>query len=139
MVNKYPILGILLLLPVTIKPSFGSSGSLGDSFSFGYTNPPYRVYSSPAGSTMRCGRKLVSIGDYKNDVYAVCGDPESIDTRTVLVGSTFHFPRRTIDIHQYEEVQVEEWVYNFGTKRFRKYLRFENGRLVEIRNLGRSP
>lgn len=88
---------------------------------------------------MRCGRKLVSIGDYKNDVYAVCGDPESIDTRTVLVGSTFHFPRRTIDIHQYEEVQVEEWVYNFGTKRFRKYLRFENGRLVEIRNLGRSP
>ncbi|WP_020561511.1 DUF2845 domain-containing protein [Methylosarcina fibrata] len=139
MVNKYPMLGILLIFLACSGISFGSSGSLGNSYSFGYTNPPYGVTSSPSGSTMRCGRKLVSIGDYKNDVYAVCGEPESIDTRTKLVGSTFHFPRRTIDIHDYEEVQVEEWVYNFGTKRFRKYLRFENGRLVEIRNLERSP
>jgi hypothetical protein len=139
MANKYSILRILLILLGYSGISLSNAGSLGDSLSFGYTNPPYGVTSSPAGSTMRCGRKLVAIGDYKNDVYAICGNPESIDTRTKLVGSTFHFPHRTIDIHEYEEVQVEEWVYNFGTKRFRKYLRFENGRLVEIRNLGRSP
>lgn len=139
MVNKYPIRGILLIFLGYGAVSFGSSGSLGDSLSFGNTNPPYGITSTPAGSTMRCGRKLVAIGDYKNDVYAVCGNPESIDTRTKLVGSTLHYPHRTLDIHEYEEVQVEEWVYNFGYKRFRKYLRFENGRLVEIRNLGRSP
>ena len=87
---------------------------------------------------LRCGNSLVDIGDYKNDVYAKCGAPESIDTRTKVLGNTFHFPHRTLDIQQYEEVQVETWIYNFGPIRFQQYLRFENGVLVEIKTLHRG-
>ncbi|MEQ1528847.1 MAG: DUF2845 domain-containing protein, partial [Methylococcales bacterium] len=32
----------------------------------------------------------------------------------------------------------EEWVYNFGRSRLKQHLRFENGVLKEIRNLGRG-
>lgn len=91
-----------------------------------------------AASTMRCGRHLVELGDHKNHVYDLCGEPESIDERTKIVGSTLRHPRRTLDIQEFEEVQVEEWVYNFGSKRFRQYLRFENGRLVEIKDLNKG-
>lgn len=93
---------------------------------------------SIAGSSMRCGHKLVELGDHKNDVYALCGNPESIDTRTKIIGSTFHFPERTIDLQRYDEIQVEEWIYNFGSRRFRQYLRFENGLLVEIKDLSKG-
>jgi len=87
---------------------------------------------------LRCGNSLVDIGDYKHDVYEKCGAPESIDTHTEVIGNTFHFPRRTIDLERYEEVQVETWIYNFGSMRFKQYLRFENGVLVKIKTLGRG-
>ena len=93
---------------------------------------------SNAVFALRCGNSLVDIGDYKNDVYAKCGAPESIDTRTKVIGNTLHFPFRTLDIQQYEEVQVETWIYNFGSIRLQQYLRFENGVLVEIKSLGRG-
>jgi hypothetical protein len=87
---------------------------------------------------LRCGTSLVDIGDYKDDVYAKCGAPESIDKRTKIIGNTFLFPKRTIDIEQFEEVKVETWIYNFGSLRFKHYLRFENDVLVEIKSLGRG-
>ncbi|NOT10756.1 MAG: DUF2845 domain-containing protein [Methylococcaceae bacterium] len=87
---------------------------------------------------MRCGRDLVELGYSKVDVLRRCGDPESVETRSKLVGSTFHFPHRTIDIQEFNEIQVEEWIYNFGPSRLRQYLRFENGELKEIKTLGRG-
>lgn len=87
---------------------------------------------------LRCGNALVSIGDYKYDVYGKCGAPESVDTRTTVIGHKLHFPHRTLDIEQYDEVQVETWIYNFGSMRFKHYLLFENGVLVEIKTLGRG-
>jgi len=91
-----------------------------------------------AVSAIRCGHELVKLGDYKGDVLARCGEPESIETRTKIVGSTLHHPHRTLDLHEYEEIQIEEWIYNFGTHRLRQYLRFENGELKEIKSLGRG-
>jgi len=41
-------------------------------------------------------------------------------------------------LQQYEEIQVDEWVYNLGRLRLRQYLRFENGRLKEVKSLGRG-
>lgn len=87
---------------------------------------------------LRCGNSLVDIGDYKTDVYEKCGAPESIDKRTKIIGNTFHFPYRTIDTEEYDEVKVETWIYNFGSMRFKQYLRFENDMLVEIKTLGRG-
>ena len=87
---------------------------------------------------LRCDNSLVNIGDYKYDVYEKCGPPQSIDTHTEIVANRFYFPRRTIDTEQYKEVQVEIWIYNFGSLRFKHYLRFENSVLVEIKTLGRG-
>ncbi|MDD1641575.1 MAG: DUF2845 domain-containing protein [Methylococcaceae bacterium] len=78
---------------------------------------------------LRCGNSLVDIGDYKTDVYEKCGAPESIDKRTKIIGNTFHFPYRTIDTEEYDEVK---------SMRFKQYLRFENDVLVEIKTLGRG-
>ena len=96
------------------------------------------LFFSHAAFALRCGHSLVSIGDYKNEVYAKCGAPEYIDTHTKIIGNKFHLPKRTIDIEQYEEIQVETWIYNFGSLRFKHYLRFENGVLEEIKTLGRG-
>jgi len=95
-------------------------------------------FSFEAFSAMRCGRNLINLGDYKNDVIDLCGEPETIEKRTKVIGSTLHHPRRTLDIQQFEEIQVEEWVYNFGPHRLQQYLRFENGELKEIKSLRRG-
>lgn len=89
-------------------------------------------------STMRCGNNIIELGDDKYKVVDICGEPESISYRTKIVGSILHHPRRTLDIEEYEEVQVEEWVYNFGRNRIKQLLRFENGILVEIMDLKRG-
>jgi len=89
-------------------------------------------------STMRCGHNLVELGDDKYRVLETCGEPESILHRTKIVGSTLHHPRRTLDLEEYEEIQVEEWIYNFGRNRIRQSLLFENGVMVEIKDLKRS-
>ena len=76
-----------------------------------------------------------------------CGEPESIETHIEIRGVTDRFGARTrvspetsINFGQQHwteiEVVVEEWIYNFGRRRLQKYLRFENGRLTEIKDLG---
>ena len=87
---------------------------------------------------MRCGHKLIELGDYKEKVLELCGEPEFVERRSKLAGSTLYFPHRTLDIQQYEEIKIEEWVYNFGHSRLKQYLRFENGELKEIKTLGRG-
>lgn len=87
---------------------------------------------------MRCGRTLVIEGDYKNDVIARCGHPDSVETRTEIVGRTLRHPYRTLELQHYEEIQVEEWIYNLGPYRLKQYLRFENGVLKEVKSLGRG-
>lgn len=87
---------------------------------------------------MRCGHNLVIEGDYKNEVIARCGQPDSIESHTEVVSRTIRFPYRTLDLQEYVEIQVEEWIYNLGPSRFQQYLRFENGILIEVKSLGRG-
>lgn len=87
---------------------------------------------------MRCGHNLVGVGDRKSDVLNLCGEPDSIETHTEIVAKTLRYPYRTLDIQHYEEIQVEEWLYNPGPSRFKQYLRFENGVLKEVKSLGRG-
>ncbi|MBT9097014.1 DUF2845 domain-containing protein [Methylovulum psychrotolerans] len=104
---------------------------------------------------LRCGHELVELGNSKNDVVYKCGDPDSIDThlerRSVSHyssesnyfgdGATVYPNTATnIGLQQYAEVDVvvEEWVYDFGRRRLQQYLRFENGRLKELKTLDRG-
>ena len=106
------------------------------------------LFSHPVFA-LRCGQSLVDVGSYREDVIEKCGEPESIDTHIEvrgvnnrLGGRTRPSPRNSIHFGQQYwteiEVVVEEWIYDFGPRRFRYYLRFENGRLAEMKSLGKG-
>jgi hypothetical protein len=84
---------------------------------------------------MRCGHKLVQVGDYKLDVLERCGEPDSVERRTAVRGSRLRHPRGALEIDRFEEVEIEDWVYNFGPRKFKQLLEFEDGELKSIRNL----
>jgi hypothetical protein len=44
--------------------------------------------------------------------------------------------RNAVDYEREIEIQIEEWVYNFGSQRFMQLLTFEDGRLKQIQDLG---
>jgi hypothetical protein len=110
------------------------------------------LFSSPLWA-LHCGNYLVDVGMYKQDVLSRCGEPQSIDThiekRAVsnAAGLSQYYGNRAIPYpnsainlgqQQYFEVDVvvEEWFYNFGRSRFQQLLRFENGLLIDIKELG---
>lgn len=76
------------------------------------------------------GRAL-AVGDTIIEVVMKCGEPLSKETRTDEV-------REQIDIVTEHRVYVtiEEWTYNFGPLHFLYLLRFENGKLVDIKTRG---
>lgn len=84
-------------------------------------------------AAMRCGSQLVTIGDHAAEVLAKCGEPLTVD-RWELLRQTSGFFR----FKSWEQVVVEEWVYNQGSSRFMRVLRFENGRLVSEETAGKG-
>ncbi len=84
---------------------------------------------------LRCGNRLVQTGDYKWDVLEKCGPPEWQDERMGIRGTRLRHPFGALQEDRYEEVLIEEWVYNFGPRKFKQFLQFENGVLIKIRNL----
>ena len=97
------------------------------------------LYSFNAAYAFKCGHKLVTEGDYSSDVLARCGEPDSIKTHTEIVTREQSFPNSTPETQQaIVEIEVEEWVYNFGRSRLQQFLRFENGKLETIQSLGRG-
>lgn len=104
---------------------------------------------------LRCGHSLIQPGDYKSDVLEWCGDPDSIESHYEkramanqgnVTQYSFNrqrrFPNNSFNYGQsnYQDVEVlvEEWIYNFGSARLRKLLRFENGKLKDIESLGKG-
>ncbi|MEQ1635061.1 MAG: DUF2845 domain-containing protein [Methylococcales bacterium] len=99
-----------------------------------------------------CHNSIVETGMYKQEVLNRCGDPENIDTHiekravnnsagvSQYYGGTMAYPNGALNMgqQQYYEIDivVEEWFYNFGRRRFQQLLRFENGKLVDIKELG---
>ncbi|AMK75545.1 MULTISPECIES: DUF2845 domain-containing protein [Methylomonas] len=84
---------------------------------------------------LRCGHKLVQVGDHKSEVLEKCGEPDSVEERRALRGSRLRHPYGSLEIDQFEEVLIEEWIYNFGPRKFQQLLEFEDGELKKIRNL----
>jgi hypothetical protein len=102
------------------------------------------VPEAHANSDLRCGTRIVSLGDRKFDVVAKCGEPTYRGVRYEkrirrdLFRDLFP-PRELRESEKYREplfveefVEVDEWVYNFGSLQFVRYLTFENGILVNI-------
>ncbi|CAB1058091.1 hypothetical protein D1BOALGB6SA_2847 [Olavius sp. associated proteobacterium Delta 1] len=95
-------------------------------------------------SSLRCGVRLITVGDYKDRVLSECGEPDHVQVwEEERVYSFRHHPRYYGVYDNYEYVNpadragspyrtrklviVEEWTYNHGPTRFLDHLRLENG------------
>jgi hypothetical protein len=95
---------------------------------------------------LRCGNQLLSTGATLYEAKAICGEPDNTIHRTEYNSITdeiaapctdrTHRARCTKSITRTVEVAIDEWTYDFGTNRFIAHLRFENGKLVSIRDGG---
>lgn len=98
---------------------------------------------------MRCGNKLVSKGDPKPKVLHHCGEPVAVE-RSNIVRAGIPWARSQVsaggvsvsrdelllNTRSYVEVLVEEWTYNFGPRRLMRVVRFENGLVTRVTELG---
>lgn len=83
----------------------------------------------------RCGHQLVQVGDYKWEVLERCGFPDWRDQRIAVRGSRLRHPFGALEENRYDEVVIDEWLYNFGPTKFKRLLVFENGVLISIQQL----
>jgi hypothetical protein len=83
----------------------------------------------PAGANggLRCGNRLVNVGDRIDEVFRRCGEPTfrsfSIESVSVETAPGLFVTR---------QVQVETWTVNRGPRTFIRYLTFRDGRLVRV-------
>jgi len=97
--------------------------------------------SSPVmASDLICGSKIITVGDRMYDVLRKCGEPSHVEVWEEVgirrdLGLRLSETGMLLDqspLLVKKLVTVEEWEYNFGSNRFIRYLRFENGRLIRI-------
>lgn len=110
---------------------------------------------SPSAFALRCGSYVINEGMYKSEVYKKCGAATAVENHIErrstgnitenrqYFGNQRNFPPNSSFSYGQNnftqiDVIVEEWIYNFGSSRLQQYLRFENGKLIEIRNLSRG-
>lgn len=96
---------------------------------------PAALLCGGEAAAMRCGQKLITEGDHESKLLRYCGEPISVESRVA--------PRIFVSddgqgfIPGYPEyVQVQEWTYNFGPRKFMRQVRIENGFVTEITSLG---
>ena len=112
---------------------------------------PLLAVTSSEASSLRCGVRLITVGDYKARVLAECGEPDHVEAwEEERVYNFRHHPayygiyedfeysdRRYGDEKPYrirKFVLVEEWTYNHGPGRFMDHVRLENGVVQDIRS-----
>ena len=100
-------------------------------------------------SSLRCGVRLITEGDFKDRVLAECGEPDHVEVweEERVYGFRNHPSYYGIyDNYEYGRpddryerpyrikklVIIEEWTYNHGRSRFMDHLRLENGIVVDI-------
>jgi hypothetical protein len=88
-----------------------------------------------AEAAFRCGSWLITKGDHETEVLQKCGEPQYMEERIGYRGDRLRHPRGSLEIEQFEQVIIHEWIYNFGPRRLQQRLLFENGILKEINDL----
>jgi len=100
--------------------------------------------SAPAkADSLSCNGDIASSGDSTYQVQAICGNPDDavhhVEYHTVRIRvpapcHVEHGCRRCdVEVERTTELQVDDWTYDFGSNRFVEFLRFEDGRLVSVR------
>jgi hypothetical protein len=78
--------------------------------------------------TLRCGSKLIEVGDTADAVRKTCGEPDSIERDT----KTFRNGGRLGGVCFHGTVPIERWTYDRGSTRFTAILVVADGKLVRI-------
>jgi hypothetical protein len=96
-----------------------------------------------ADDTLRCGSRLVTVGDGKDKVRALCGEPTSVSFVGSIGRGAYPGYRGNNGPYDYSyigpawvELPVEVWTYNFGSSKLLRKMRFVGDELVEIRTEG---
>ncbi|MDT8999956.1 DUF2845 domain-containing protein [Paucibacter sp. APW11] len=106
------------------------------------------VFLSGPAQAFRCNSWVIDPGLRKAEVLNKCGAPATLDQRTeyrvqrlretIWVRPEKGGPpvQQSVEVERQVPVVIEDWVYNFGPQQFMQALRFENGLLVETKDLG---
>jgi hypothetical protein len=86
------------------------------------------------GDAMRCGDKLIQVGESMAGVKANCGGPTDVQHSTVVSASTTGIGAGTRSTSG-AEIPVETWTYNRGPDQFMMSIRFMDGKVVAIETL----
>jgi hypothetical protein len=86
-----------------------------------------------AESSLRCGSRIVAVGDARIDLLARCGEPALRERRVQdyaqgVTNGTMGQGRRLTAV-------IEEWTYDFGPQSFAYLVRLVNGRIIAIDRL----
>jgi uncharacterized protein DUF2845 len=85
---------------------------------------------------LRCGNRLVSVGEPQSTVLYKCGEPDTMERRVIYRALPDHDAFGALRSLVYVPVVIEVWVYNFGPRQFMQELSFEDGQLTAIHPLG---
>ena len=98
---------------------------------------------------LRCGNRVITDGDPMIKVKKYCGDPDVVQQRSIVRSGIPRSSSRVDDSdaptqddellirdRSYVEVLVEDWTYNFGPNKLMRLIRFENGVVRDIEQLG---
>ena len=106
--------------------------------------------AEPAAA-LRCGNKLVTEGMHIAEVLAICGEPALENRRTIVVSEIIPVTVGRRRVFRRDdagrlvapgygpvatEVEVIEYTYNFGPRKFMRLLEFRNAYLSRISDLG---
>lgn len=103
------------------------------------------LLGSESAWALRCGSRLIQEGMHEARVIELCGDP--VSTRQVGYVLRPYIIRQSVGIsvlqgsrHVYggyhQELNVTEMLFNFGPHKLMRLIRFEGGRLTDIRTAG---
>lgn len=86
---------------------------------------------------MRCGSRLIRDGDARAEVRAFCGEPDDVQTRSILRRPVYNLRGRLVYYGDgLVEIPVETWTYNFGPNKLMRRVRFVDGLVESVETLG---
>jgi len=96
------------------------------------------VLTAPAHADgMRCGSRLIRDGDARAQVRAFCGEPDDVQTRSILRRPVYNLRGRLVYYGDgLVEIPVETWTYNFGPNKLMRRVRFVDGLVETVETLG---
>ena len=105
------------------------------------------LLTSVSAHGFRCGRKIVTKNMHEAQVVRACGEPTTARRIGHVVRGTYvpirRYPSPGLSTEHFpgygpyvEEVEIVEYVYNFGPRKLMRRLLFEGGVLVKIETIG---